>query len=168
MKSSKWMLLATLVLLSGLMAAQSPANLTVEEQTAAFNAYVPFQFVVAKQTLPAGHYQIQRLMGRPSEADEIGMIVVRNNDKPVSSGVYQAVVTRLGGKCLEQDSAAQLVFVGRSGERYLSEVRITGEKANKIANFSSESEPLRADASEERIVAMPAPVLRPNDVVAQR
>ena len=168
MKSTKWMLLATLVLLSGLMAAQSPANLTVEEQTAAFNAYVPFQFVVGNQTLPAGHYQIQRLMGRPSEADEIGMIVVRSNEKPLSSAVYQAVVTRLGAKCLDQDNAAQLVFVGRSGERQLSEVRITGEKAHKLANLSSGSEALRADASQERIAAIPAPVVRQSDVVAQR
>ncbi len=38
---------------------------------------VPFPFVVGNQTLPAGTYQVQRLLGQPVEADQVGMVVIR-------------------------------------------------------------------------------------------
>jgi len=49
-------------------------------QTVTFIAHVPFPFVVGNQTLPPGIYQVQRLMGRPAETDQIGVIVVRRTE----------------------------------------------------------------------------------------
>jgi hypothetical protein len=62
-----------------------------QPQTLTFKMQVPFPFVVGNQTLPAGTYQVQRLLGRPVEADQGGMIVIRS----VNPRLYKAVVTNL-------------------------------------------------------------------------
>jgi len=148
MKSAKWMLPVTLVLLSGLMAAQSLTNSRVVAQPATFKAYVLFRFVVGSQTLPAGSYQIQRLMGRPSEAGQVGMIIMRSSDPRV----YKAVVTKLVEQSLDSPYKARLVFTRHAKQYYLSEFRMEGEKGHEIPNVSPESELFGFDASREEIV----------------
>jgi hypothetical protein len=113
----------------------------IRAQTMTFVAYVPFSFVVGNQTLPPGVYQVQRLMGRPAEVDEVGMIVVRS----IESRVYKAVVTNLAWHPPAPGSRAQLVFARRAGHHYLSELRIAGEKGHEVPNVVPESELVEFD-----------------------
>jgi len=118
------------------------------QQTISLKAHVPFQFVVGNQTLPAGTYQVQRLMGRPVETDQVGMIVIRSIDP----GVYKAVVTNLVAQPLDARGSSQLVFASRAGQHYLSEVHVQGEKDHQIPNVSRELELAASDASQEEVV----------------
>jgi hypothetical protein len=127
----------------GLLAVVGKAH----AQTMTFKTHVPFPFVVGNQTLPAGTYQIQRLLGRPGEADEIGMIVVRSTDPRV----YKAVVTNLTHQSLGSGSSSQLVFARHAGQRYLWEVRLEGEKGHQIPNVSPESELVGFQVSQEEV-----------------
>jgi len=117
-------------------------------QTMTFKADVPFPFVLGNQTLPAGTYQIQRLLGRPAEADEVGMIVVRG----ASPGLYKAVVTNLVRQSAGSPSSSHLLFATRAGQRYLSEVRIEGEKDHQIPKVSPGSDLVGFNASREEIM----------------
>lgn len=146
-----WMSLSVLLLACSLPmpAQQSGAHATVplrkaRVQTVTFRVYVPFAFVVGNQMLPAGVYQVQRLMGRPAKADETGMIVVRS----IESRVYKAVVTNLGWHPPASGSHAQLVFAHHGGQRYLSELRIAGEKGQEVPNVARESELVEFDVLE--------------------
>jgi hypothetical protein len=146
-----WMFVSILLLGCSLpmLAQQSAAHAIVplgkvRAQTMTFRAYVPFPFVVGNQTLPAGVYQVQRLMGRSAETDEIGIIVVRGTDQYV----YKAVVTNLAWHSLASGSSAQLVFARRAGQRYLSELRIAGEKGHEVPNVAPESELVEFDLIE--------------------
>jgi len=125
----------------GLLAVAGKA----QAQTMTFKTQVPFPFVVGNQTLPAGTYQIQRLMGRPVEGEDVGVIVVRGADR----GAYKAVVTNLVQQPLESPSDSQLMFTRHAGQRYLSEVRIQGEKSHQIPNVFRES--LGLNVSPERV-----------------
>jgi len=117
-------------------------------QTMTFKARVPFPFVIGNQTLPAGTYQIQRLLGRPGEGDQIGMIVIRGTER----GLYKAVVTELAPQPDEPSGGSQLVFANHAGQHYLSEVHLQGEKDQHIPNVSQEREAVGSDASEQAIV----------------
>jgi len=133
-----------------LLAQQSAAKAIVPlrklpAQTSTFRAYVPFPFVLANQTLPAGTYQLQRLLGKSLETDEIGVIVVRGADP----GVYKAVVTNLLPQPPDLLSNSQLVFARHAGQRYLTEVRFEGEKGHHIPNAPGES--LGFDPSREEV-----------------
>jgi hypothetical protein len=150
-----WMSLSILLLGCSLpmLAQQSAANAVVPvgnvpAQTMSLKAYVPFPFLVGNQTLPPGTYQIQRLMGRPAEADEVGMIVLRSTDLQL----YKAVVTNLVPQPLDSGGNSQLMFARRAGQRYLTEVRIGGEKGHQIPNVAPESELARDDASQEEVI----------------
>jgi hypothetical protein len=135
-------LVVLLVLSSLVFAANAHA------QTMTFKARVPFPFVIGNQTLPAGNYQIQRLLGRPGEGDQIGMIVIRGTER----GVYKAVVTELAPQPDEPRGGSQLVFAKRAGQHYLSEVYVQGEKDQHIPNVSQEPELVGSDASEQAVV----------------
>jgi len=114
-------------------------------QTVTFIAHVPFPFVVGNQTLPPGIYQVQRLMGRPAETDQIGVIVIRSTDPRV----YKAVVTNLVRHSAGSGSGgAHLVFARQAGQHYLSELRIGGEKEHQIPNVAPESEVVEFDVLE--------------------
>jgi hypothetical protein len=148
---SVWTSLSILLLGCSLpmLAQQSAAHAIappgkVRAQTMTFRAYVPFPFAVGNQTLPAGVYQVQRLMGRPAETDEIGIIVVRS----IESRVYKAVVTNLVPQPLDSRSSTQLVFARRSSQRYLAELRIAGEKRHEVPNVAPESELVEFDVLE--------------------
>lgn len=120
----------------------------VPPQTATFKVQVPFPFVVGNQTLAAGTYQIQRLLGRPGKADQVGLIVIRSAN-PL---VYKAVVTDLVRQPLDSNSTSQLVFVNRGGRHYLAEVHVQGEKNHQLPKVSRESELARSDVSQEDVV----------------
>ena len=117
-------------------------------QTTTFKARVPFSFVVGNQILPAGTYQVQRLLGRPAEADQIGVIVIRGTER----GVYKAVVTELASQPTESRAGSQLVFATRSGQHYLSEVHVNGEKDHRIANLHGQLELAGPAFSQDEIV----------------
>ena len=121
---------------------------TVNAQTKAFKAQVPFPFVVGNTTLPAGTYQIQRLLGQPGEKDEVGMIVIRGADQRV----YEAVLTKLMQKTPEISAPSQLVFANRAGEHYLSEVRVQGERKHHIPNTNQATALLTLDFSQQNVV----------------
>jgi hypothetical protein len=89
-------------------------------------------------------------MGRPAETDEIGIIVVRNNDFPIVPS-YRAVVTHLVQQPVDSRGGAQLVFTRDAGQHYLSEVRIVGEKGHRIPNVAPEPELVGLDASREEV-----------------
>jgi hypothetical protein len=120
----------------------------VQAQTITFKVKVPFPFVVGNQTLPAGTYQIQRLLGRPVEADQVGMIVIRSSNPRL----YQAVVTNLVHRSPGSRSSSELVFANHAGQCYLSGVRIEREKDHQIPNVSPESELVGSDAPQEKVV----------------
>ena len=134
--------LAILVVLGSLAVAANA------QQTITFKAHVPFQFVMGNQTLPPGTYQVQRLMGRPAETDQVGLIVIRSTDPPV----YKAVVTNLVRQPVDSRESSQLVFASRAGQHYLSEVHVQGEKDHQIPNVSHQLELVGFDASQEEVV----------------
>jgi len=117
-------------------------------QTMTFKARVPFPFVIGNQTLPAGTYQVQRLLGRPTEGDQIGMIVIRGTER----GVYKAVVTELAPQPDESRAGSQLVFANRGGQHYLSEVHLQGEKDQYIPKASHRRELVGSETSGEEVV----------------
>jgi len=135
------------------MMAQRPsanangASRSHQEQTVTFRAYVPFPFMVGGQSLPAGAYQIQRLLGRPGQSDEIGMIVLRCADR----GIYKSVLTRLTPRA-DDSRSYQLVFSRRDGQRYLSQVLIGGEKGHQIPVAINDSEVARSAGSGDEVI----------------
>ena len=146
---SSWTSLGVLLLGCSLptLAQQSAANTsvptgTVQGQTTTFKAYVPFSFMVGNRTLPSGTYRVQRLLGHPGAADEVGLIVLRSADH----SVYAPVVTLLGPQTAGSNSHSQLVFASRSGQHRLSEVLIGGETAHRIPAASGDSELANSDA----------------------
>lgn len=134
----------TILVVLGALAVAAHA----QAQTTTFKARVPFPFVVGNQTLPAGIYQVQRLLGRPVEADQVGMIVIRSTDPRV----YKAVVTNLVRQPVEARSSSHLVFANRAGRHYLSEVHVQGEKDHQIPNLSHELKLAGSDASQQEVV----------------
>ena len=116
-------------------------------QAMTFKAHVPFPFVVGNQRLPAGTYQIQRLLGRPGESDQVGIIVMRSTDPRV----YKAVTTNLVDQPTGT-SHTQLAFAAQGGQHYLAEVRIEGEKSQQIPKVFPEAEPARLEAPRDEVV----------------
>lgn len=66
--------------------------------------------------------------------------------------MYKAIVTNLVRQSLDSRGSSQLVFVGHTGQRCLSEVRMEREKGHQIPNVSPESELVGFDASQEEVV----------------
>ncbi len=91
-------------------------------QTRGFRASVPFDFTIGSQTFPAGTYQFQRPLGKPSANTEVGMIAVRS----VDGLAYKAVMTALArpsGKTPD----TKLVFKKHAGQWQLFQVWIGGD-----------------------------------------
>jgi hypothetical protein len=124
-------------------------QMLAQAQTVTFKASVPFPFVVGTQTLPAGNYQIQRLMGKPSETDRIGIIVLRSTE----GRAYRAVVTNLV-QSSDEDSRSMLTFSHRDGQHYLSSVSIAGEKPHQIPNAPQELEEAGVNSASPAQVAL--------------
>jgi len=108
MKNAKWMLPVTLMLLSGLMAAQSLANSHVVAQ-------VPFDFMVDNKFIPAG----ECVIGAAGMDREV--LAIRN---------FDARKTALAASHAEETNEAAdstvLVFKRYGGQYFLSEIRLEG------------------------------------------
>jgi hypothetical protein len=108
MKSAKWMLPVTMLLLSGLMAAQSITSSTVVAQ-------VPFDFMVNNKIIPAGE-----LVVRAANMD--GRVLNISNFDARKSALASASHD-------EQTKAADstvLLFKQYGGQYFLSGIRIEG------------------------------------------
>ncbi|HTZ95168.1 MAG TPA: hypothetical protein VMB18_02145 [Terriglobales bacterium] len=109
-------LLVTLLFLGGYAQAQ----------TASFQVNVPFDFVTGHNTLPAGNYVFERLLGKPSKGDTVGIIVVRNPDQRI----YRAIVTSVNAQPSDpQSSDSKIVFRRSRGRHYLDQIWISGDEA---------------------------------------
>jgi hypothetical protein len=107
MKNAKWMLPVTLMLLSGLMAAQSLTHQSVVAQ-------VPFDFMVSGKMIPAGECEVTAagMQGR--------ILVIRNFDARQSA---------LASSSPSQDAVADrtvLVFTHYGDRYFLSSIRLEG------------------------------------------
>lgn len=146
MKGARWMVSVTLLLSSGLMAAQSFMNPRDAVQTVSFKVHVPFSFMVGNQILPPGSYRIQRLLGPPGAGDQVGMIVVRGTDHYA----YKAILTKLSPESNDSRTTSRLLFSEHEGQRYLSEVRIGGEQGHVVPYSPGELES-QSDVSGEQV-----------------
>jgi len=108
MKNAKWMLPVTLLLLSGLMAAQSLSQSTVKAQ-------VPFDFMVNNRIIPAGECVIGA-SGMDNQA-----LVVRNIDAHKSA----LVLSSRQDNRWTADSTV-LVFKQYGNQYFLSGIRLEG------------------------------------------
>jgi hypothetical protein len=126
MKNAKWMLPVILMLLSGLMSAQSLTNWRVVAQ-------VPFEFVVNNQIIPAGDCVVNT-----SGMD--GQVLAIGNFRAHKSAL--AMSSRVEIKAASGDTV--LVF-HQYGDRYfLSSIRLEGsDRTYKLPESRGEAE-LRA------------------------
>jgi hypothetical protein len=138
MKNAKWMLPVMLMLLSGLMAAQSLASSTVVAQ-------VPFEFMANNKIIPAGECTIQ------SADMDARVLTIRN------------VATKTGMLAPSSRSEAKkaadntvLVFKHYGNQYFLSEIRLEGSNQTyKLSPSRAETE-LRAQnapASQQTLLA---------------
>lgn len=108
MKSAKWMLPVTLMLLSGLMAAQSITSTTVV-------ANVPFDFMVNNKIMPAGELAV-----RSSNMDG-RVLAISNYDARKSALANASHVEER-----EASDSTVLIFKVYGGQYFLSEIKIRG------------------------------------------
>lgn len=138
MKNAKWMLPVILLLLSGLMAAQSLTKRSVVAQ-------VPFEFVVNNQIIPAGDCVVSSLsMDR--------QILAIGNVRAHKSALAQS--SKVEMKAASSDTV--LVF-NHYGDRYfLSSIRVEGSDITYTLPESKGEAELRAQnrtASQTNLVA---------------
>jgi hypothetical protein len=110
MKHANWLVVVTLVLLSGMAAAQLNSSTRVVAQ-------VPFEFMVANKIVPAGEYEVQAITtdGRT--------LVIRNAEAKV--GLFSP-----SSQAEDKQSASQYALVFKHyGDRYfLSGIKLQGSK----------------------------------------
>lgn len=96
------------------------ATASAYAQTVALKANVPFNFIVARQTLPAGEYMIQTLGGSGQ------VLLIRGSNQNANSLV-------LANWCesLKASAKSKLVF-NQYGDRYfLSQIWVAGHKSGR-------------------------------------
>ena len=120
-----------LALLTMFMAMLASGSAFAQANT--FRAEVPFAFVVGNQELPAGSYQFERLLGKPSSQDSIGMLAVRNPERHI----YKVVITSLSDAESEKPAAAKLRFRRHDGQSYLEQVSIAGDARSQVLRAAS-------------------------------
>ncbi len=110
MKSAKWMLPVTVLLLSGLMAAQSITSSTVV-------ANVPFDFMVNNKNIPAGDLAV-----RATNMDA-SVLTISNFDsrKSALSNASQSEQPRAAASTV-------LIFKHYGSQYFLSGIRIEGSR----------------------------------------
>jgi hypothetical protein len=135
MKSAKWMLPVTVLLLSGLMAAQSLTSSAVV-------ANVPFDFMVNNKIIPAGECVVK-------SAD--GNILAINNFEARKSALVAS-----SHADASKDDRTVLVFNRYGSQYFLAEIRIEGGSLTyKLPTNRAEKE-LRAQnatASQQTLLA---------------
>jgi hypothetical protein len=138
MKNAKWMLPVMLMLLSGLMAAQSLASSTVVAQ-------VPFDFMANNKIVPAGECIIQ------SADMDARVLTIRN--VAAKTGLL-AQSSRNEAK--QAADRTVLVFTHYGNQYFLSEIRVEGSnEVYKLSESRAEAE-LRAQnapASQQTLLA---------------
>jgi hypothetical protein len=138
MKSAKWMLPVTLMLLSGLMAAQSLTSSHIVAQ-------VPFDFMVNNKIIPAGECTVQ------SADMEARLLTIRNI--AAKKGLF---APSSDGEENKAADSTVLVFKQYGNLYFLSEIRLEGSKRTyKLPESRAEAE-LRAQnapASEQTLLA---------------
>ena len=138
MKSVKWMLPVTLMLLSGLMAAQSLTSSHIVAQ-------VPFDFTVNNRIIPAGECTVQSAdMNAP-------VLTIRNVAANKGLFTYWS-----HGEANKSVDSTVLVFKQYGNLYFLSEIRLEGSnRTYKLPESRAEAE-LRAQnapASEQTLIA---------------
>lgn len=122
MKNAKWMLPVTLLLLSGLMLAQSLTKTVV--------AQVPFDYMVGNSIIPAGECVVQVANG---DILTIHNFAARKSALVASSNANES-----------QDNRTVMVFERYGNQYFLSEIRIAGSNLTyKLPQSRAEAE-LRA------------------------
>jgi hypothetical protein len=138
MKNAKWVVAVTLMVLSGMAAAQLIGSSRIVAQ-------VPFEFVVANKIVPAGECEVQ------SATMDGKTLVIRNAGAKV--GLLSASSLTEG-----QEGASHYALVfNRYGDRYfLSGIKIEGSKVTYRLQESKAEAELRAQnasAAEETLLA---------------
>ncbi len=106
-------------------------------QISTFRANIPFPFVVGDQTLPAATYVVQRVLGKPNTANDIGVIVM----KASSHHVYKVIVTdEVGAEHhFGRQEKSSLVFTTFKGKQYLNRIWVEGDIiAHQVATAPAE------------------------------
>jgi hypothetical protein len=126
MKSAKWMLPVTLVLLSGLMAAQSLTSSHVVAQ-------VPFDFMVGNKIVPAGECIVK--------SADMGSRVLTINNFSAKKGLLTPASR---GEAKHAADRTVLVFSRYGSQYFLAEIRLEGSSQTyKLPESRAEAE-LRA------------------------
>ncbi len=105
-------------------------------------ADIPFPFVVAHQTLPAGHYIVS-----PANADAVGIHDANNR------GTF---VPTLSTQRSPNDNSCKLVFHRYGDTYFLSEVWVAGN-SNGRTLFRSRAERELAESGKEMVIAEVTP-----------
>jgi hypothetical protein len=101
-------------------------------------ANIPFPFVVAHQTLPAGHYIVS-----PANADALGIHDANNRGTFVPTQSTQRSAN---------DNSCKLVFHRYGDTYFLSEVWVAGN-SNGRTLFRSRAERELAESGKEKVIA---------------
>jgi len=130
------MKLLRIVLYAALLLAASASIAQTRQGDVVAN--IPFPFVVAHQTLPAGHYIVS-----PANADALGIHDANNRGTFVPTESTQRSAN---------DNSCKLVF-HRYGDKYfLSEVWVAGN-SNGRTLFRSRAERELAESGKEKVIA---------------
>ena len=123
MKNAKWMLPVMLMLLSGLMAAQSLTNSSVVAQ-------VPFDFMVNNKIIPAGECVVRAVSG--------DVLAIQNFE------ARKGALASSSHANASKDHRTVMVFQRYGSQYFLSEIRIQGNSLSyKLPQSRAEAE-LRA------------------------
>jgi hypothetical protein len=138
MKHANWLVVVTLVVLSGMAAAQFHSNTRIVAQ-------VPFEFVVADKVVPAGQYFVE------TATIDGDILMIRNPGSKV--GLF-STSSRNEGK---QGATRYALVFNRYGDRYfLAGVELAGSKiAYRVTKSKAEAE-LEAEnvsATKETVLA---------------
>jgi hypothetical protein len=138
MKHAKWLVVVTLVVLSGMAAAQLIGSTKIVAQ-------VPFEFMVANKTVPAGEYVVQAF------TMDGNTLVIRNAEAKVG---LVSTSSQTEGK--QEASHYALVFRHYGDRYFLSGIKLEGSKITYRLPESKVEAELRAQkapATEETLLA---------------
>lgn len=138
MKQANWLIVVTLVVLSGMAAAQRIGSTKVVAQ-------VPFEFMVANKIVPAGECVVQ------AANDDGRILVIRNTEAKVA---LVSTSSQAEGK---QDASDYALVFQHYGDRYfLSGIKLQGSNITYLLPESKVEAELRAQnvsATEETLRA---------------
>ena len=130
------MKLLRIVLYAALLLAASTSFAQTRQGDVVAN--IPFPFVVAHQTLPAGHYIVS-----PANADALGIHDANNRGTFVPTESTQRSAN---------DNSCKLVFHRYGDTYFLSEVWVAGN-SNGRTLFRSRAERELAESGKEKVIA---------------